>query len=65
MEASPVKPKLSALLSESLFDFTAATPIPKAIIKGTVIGPVVAPLASKAMAKYSLGATKAKIKTTI
>ena len=52
-EAMPVSPKESSELSEWAFpckplERTAATPTPKAIIKGTVIGPVVAPPASKA-----------------
>ena len=43
MLAIPVKPKESS----SLFPWTEETPIPKARIKGTAKGPVVAPPASK------------------
>ena len=40
-----------------------ATPIPRAMIKGTVMGPVVTPPASKATAKNSLGTKRARRKT--
>ncbi|OQB44131.1 MAG: hypothetical protein BWY01_01798 [Synergistetes bacterium ADurb.Bin155] len=50
MEARPTRPKLS--LSESLVPLTAAIPTPRAIVKGTVMGPVVAPPASKAIPRY-------------
>ncbi len=47
IEAMPTKPKLSSEASSVLECLrTAATPMPKARIKGTVIGPVVAPPAS-------------------
>ena len=47
MDAIPTRPKLSSSLF-GLF-LTPATPTPNARINGTVIGPVVAPPASKAM----------------
>ena len=40
-----------------------ATPMPKAIMKGTVMGPVVTPPESKATAKNSSGTMNARRKT--
>ena len=40
-----------------------ATPMPRAMIKGTVMGPVVTPPESKATAKNSSGTIKAKRNT--
>ena len=50
---SATRPKLSFAAFLSLR--TEASPTPMAIIKGTVIGPVVTPPESKATAKNSLG----------
>ena len=41
------------------------TPKPSAMMKGTVIGPVVTPPESKATARKSLGAKAAKVKITM
>ena len=41
----------------------AAMPTPSAIIKGTVMGPVVTPPESKATARKSAGTRKASTKT--
>lgn len=51
-EAMPNKPKLSSS-EASLSFFSTEIPTPRARIKGTVRAPVVAPEASKAMARYS------------
>ena len=73
----PVRPKESSdelsadffAFSEELspwscpFERTAATPTPSAIINGTVIGPVVAPPASKAIPWNSPGQKYASVKT--
>ena len=56
-------PKLS--LSESLSSLNDDIPIPKAIIKGTAIGPVVAPPESKAIPKNSSGTFKASKKAIV
>ena len=52
-----INPKLSFALSLSLRD--EDKPIPRAIINGTVIGPVVTPPESKATARNSLGVARA------
>ena len=49
MEAIPVRPKLESRLAAPPLE--EATPTPRAMMKGTVIGPVVAPPASKPMAR--------------
>ena len=56
-------PKLS--LSEFFSLLIEDIPIPNAIIKGTAIGPVVAPPESKAIAKNSLGTKNASTKTIL
>ena len=56
----PVNPK-----ELSLSERTAETPSPKAIINGTVIGPVVAPPESKAIPIKLFGAIKANTKLSI
>lgn len=61
MEARPTMPK--PLSSPSFFLVVAATPRPKAMIKGTVTGPVVAPPESKAM-PTKVGSTKAQAMKT-
>lgn len=61
MDANPTKPKLSA---EAVFEpLIEDIPTPRARIKGTVIGPVVAPPASNATAKKIGGEKKARINT--
>ena len=57
MEQRAISPKLS--WEECLVPRNAETPTPKAMIKGTVIGPVVTPPESKATARKSGGAKKA------
>ena len=60
MEHSATRPKLSvcAWLSLRMED----TPTPSAMIKGTVMGPVVTPPESKATARKSLSTSAARIK---
>ena len=62
IEHIAIKPKLSSL---HFFDTPLANPIPRAIINGTVIGPVVTPPESKATALKSAGTKIARINTTI
>ena len=61
IEQSETSPKLSfdSLESERIDE----TPTPSAMINGTVIGPVVTPPASKAIAQNSLSTNEARIKT--
>ena len=59
VDAIATKPKLS--FSDDLESFLiAVTPIASAIIKGTVMAPVVAPDASKEIARNSLEVNKAR-----
>ena len=51
-EIIPIRPKLSSSESFESF-FNAEIPVPNASTKGTVRAPVVAPEASKAIARYS------------
>ena len=60
IEQSATKPKLS--FSESLLSLIDAAPIPSAIMNGTVIGPVVTPPESKAIAQKSFGTKLASTK---
>ena len=60
IEHNPIKPKLSFLESSS--PLTEAIPIPHAIIKGTVIGPVVTPPESNDKGINSLGINNVNIK---
>ena len=50
MDASPIYPKLS---EDSSFPFMEAMPMPNAMMKGTVMAPVVAPPLSKATDRKS------------
>ena len=59
-EQRAIRPKLS--WEDCLVPRRVDTPTPKAIIKGTVMGPVVTPPESKATAKKSGGAKKANAK---
>ena len=61
-EHSATRPKLSASLFSSLR--VAAMPMPNAMIKGTVMGPVVTPPASNATGRKSPGTKKEMINTT-
>ena len=61
MEHRATRPKLSPPASLSLR--TALTPTPSAIIKGTVIGPVVTPPESKAVERKSFGMNAASVNT--
>ena len=60
MEHMETRPKLS--LEACLSLRIAQIPIPKAIIKGTVIGPVVTPPESNATARKLLGTNGVKAK---
>ena len=63
-DAIATSPKLS--ISEALLSFFIVdTPSAKASIKGTAKIPVVAPEASKAIVKNSIGVNSANIKTKI
>ena len=59
---SATRPKLSS--REPLSLRMEAMPMPRAMIKGTVMGPVVTPPESKATAMKSLGAKNARTKTS-
>ena len=61
MEHSATRPKLSLAAWRSLR--MAEIPTPKAMMKGTVIGPVVTPPESKATARNSRGAKAARTNT--
>ena len=64
-EAVPVRPnEPSSPVDEVELRRTVATPKPKAIMKGTVIGPVVAPPESNAIPKKLVGAKNASAKST-
>ena len=63
MEQSATRPKLSLLACLSLL--IEETPTPRAMMKGTVIGPVVTPPESNAMAQKSFGTNIASPKTII
>ena len=60
-EHSAMRPKLALALSLSLR--AAEKPMPSAMIKGTVMGPVVTPPESKATARNSRGTKAASTKT--
>ena len=60
-ELRATRPKLSSPAWLSLR--TEATPTPSAIIKGTVIGPVVTPPESKAVERKSFGTNTASANT--
>ena len=62
MEQSETRPKLSSAACLSLR--IAVIPIPKAIIKGTVIGPVVTPPESNEIERKSFGTKKVRINTS-
>ena len=59
-EQRATRPKLSSAAWRSLR--MAATPTPSAMMKGTVMGPVVTPPESKATARNSLGTKAASTK---
>ena len=61
MEHSATRPKLSSAACRSLR--MAEIPIPSAMIKGTVIGPVVTPPESNATERKLFGVKTAKRKT--
>ena len=61
MEQRATSPKLSSAACRSLR--MAAIPIPRAMIKGTVIGPVVTPPESKATARKDFGVSAASANT--
>ena len=63
MDDMDTRPKLSSAACLSLR--IAETPTPKAMMKGTVIGPVVTPPESKAMARKSAGENIANTNTPI
>ena len=60
MEQSATRPKLSSAAWRS--ERMAATPTPSAMIKGTVMGPVVTPPESKATERNSFGTKAASTK---
>lgn len=60
-EQRATRPKLSWAAFSSLR--MEATPTPRAMIKGTVMGPVVTPPESKAMARKSSGTKRASANT--
>ena len=62
MEHRPTRPKLSALAFSSLR--MDATPTPRAMMNGTVIGPVVTPPESKATERMSASDRNAAAKTS-
>ena len=62
MEHSATRPKLSSAAWRSLR--MAEIPTPRAMMKGTVMGPVVTPPESKATARKSLGTKKARANTS-
>ena len=62
MEQSATRPKLSSAAWRSLR--VAEIPTPRAMINGTVIGPVVTPPESKATLKKSFGTNIASTNTT-
>ena len=62
MEHRATRPKLSPPACLSLR--TALTPTPRAMIKGTVMGPVVTPPESKAMDQKSGDTNMARMNTT-
>ena len=63
MEHRATRPKLSSAAFLSLR--MDATPTPRAMMKGTVMGPVVTPPESKAMARKSAGTKAATANTMI
>ena len=63
MEQSATRPKLSASAFLSLR--MEATPTPSAMMKGTVIGPVVTPPESKATLRKPASDSAASAKTTM
>ena len=60
MEQSATRPKLSSAAWRS--ERMAATPTPSAMMKGTVMGPVVTPPESKATERNSFGTKAASTK---